>query len=185
MLGVFFRLRYPPTLARSGRDQAFAWFHRQPRMHRTVQGEAVARDRQRVCKQRHRRGRSSSQIVGGLRTPVTGKAVLVVSILRQDSSGSHDASLQQSLNNQLARLRANHLTWPRSGLGASSIMINQFAETISGPDRGATRGVLATLVRRKLALFGIAVIALTILLAVAAPLIAPYPYRGTARRWHR
>jgi peptide/nickel transport system permease protein len=55
-------------------------------------------------------------------------------------------------------------------------MINQFAETISGPDRGATRGVLATLVRRKLALFGIAVIALTILLAVAAPLIAPYPY---------
>jgi peptide/nickel transport system permease protein len=38
------------------------------------------------------------------------------------------------------------------------------------------RGVLATLVRRKLALFGMAMILLTSFLAAAAPLIAPYPY---------
>jgi peptide/nickel transport system permease protein len=55
-------------------------------------------------------------------------------------------------------------------------MIDQYAETTSGTDRGAAHGVLATLVRRKLALFGIAVILLTSVLAVAAPLIAPYPY---------
>lgn len=43
--------------------------------------------------------------------------------------------------------------------------------------RGAVvRGVLATLARRKLALFGMAVIALMVLLAAAAPVVAPYPY---------
>jgi len=55
-------------------------------------------------------------------------------------------------------------------------MNDQYAETTSVMDRGAAHGVLATLVRRKLALFGMAVILLTSLLAVAAPLIAPYPY---------
>ncbi len=55
-------------------------------------------------------------------------------------------------------------------------MIDQYAGTTSGADRGAARGVLATLVRRKLALFGMAVIVLTSFLALAAPLIAPYPY---------
>jgi peptide/nickel transport system permease protein len=55
-------------------------------------------------------------------------------------------------------------------------MIDQYAGTTSGADRGAARGVLATLVRRKLALFGMAVILLTSFLAVAAPLVAPYPY---------
>jgi peptide/nickel transport system permease protein len=55
-------------------------------------------------------------------------------------------------------------------------MIDQFAGTASGPDHGAAPGVLAALVRRKLALFGMAVILLTSLLSVAAPLIAPYPY---------
>jgi peptide/nickel transport system permease protein len=64
----------------------------------------------------------------------------------------------------------------RSALGASRVMNDQYAETTSVMDRGAAHGVLATLVRRKLALFGMAVILLTSLLAVAAPLIAPYPY---------
>ena len=105
---------------------------------------------------------------------VTGKAKLVVSMLRSGRRGRCDAMRSRQPIGTISELMTRLDHDPPSEL--RRVMIDQYTGTTRGADRGAALGVLATLVRRKLALFGMAVILLTSLLAVAAPVIAPYPY---------